>query len=265
MFSRYRGPLSNCYMVAFIRENTTPTLAQIREDYGTNIDTRLCTLVRFEGPMYEVANGKFYDLLAAATKNNKELKTAVTMHRATKDGRKAWLELQERAWGEDAKNQHAVRLLKIVEQAVFTGKSKNFPFSCYAEKHREYHQKLATLGRTYKKEGCEKVIRLSKGIKNDILIKTMDDLLSDPQSSCDLEKCVKKLNNVCTVQERAGKMYQDGRRRDVASLHGEDPLDIEWERNGTNKNKGGHNGGNKKQSKKVQDYVAKVQDRTYSA
>ena len=68
-----------------------------------------------------------------ATRDSKDLRSAVSRHEKALDGRAAWETLPTTAFGDDAKNQPCSILKTNIGRARLTGNSRQYPFTKYVE------------------------------------------------------------------------------------------------------------------------------------
>ena len=152
-------PLS--YLVRAQAESTQET---IRAEYPS-LDARLVACVDLNGPMFDRDNKDLYQLLKSKTVDG-ELWTFVKPFDATQNGRAAYLALLNQAKGPAAKDQRIRNACTSMQNAHFNGKSKNWTFEKYVQRHQECHNILGEPDNDEQLTEVKKIGDFLNGIKD---------------------------------------------------------------------------------------------------
>jgi len=134
--SRYIGvPLT--YL---IRDHGTTSNEYTRAHYDS-IDERLINVIEHRGAWFKEDNRFLFQKLKAKTIEG-ECWTFIRRFDSTEDGRGAYLALKEQAEGPAAIAQKVRKAYSTMASLRYNGRSRNFPFTKYVQRHQEAHNVL---------------------------------------------------------------------------------------------------------------------------
>ena len=209
----YRGHQVDTPLVYLIRTSAVPSADDRARDFD-DIDTQLIVLIGFEGAQYKADNKLLYIALARATKDSKDLSSAVTRHSGTLNGRGAWVSLRDTAFGEDAKNQQCLKLRTDIGRARFSGNSRQNPFTAYVETWQQFLLNIASLDPekgSFSWGDFEIVRKFCAGIQHSKLDNQIISALADPVTSNDFEATHRRLAAAVGALDEQGVIYNKTR------------------------------------------------------
>ena len=160
----------------------------------TSLDQKLIACIELHHKIFAHDNTQLYDLLKTKVVAG-DLWSFIKPFDASKNGRGAYKALLNQAEGPAYQQSRVTNAYKNLERLHYSGKSRNFPFSSYVQRHQECHNILAEDTNEETLTESRKIECFLKGITDSRLATPIGIIRSQPGTYSTFEKVQQHLTS----------------------------------------------------------------------